>query len=231
MTYTSKKLSSLFIIVLSLLLVGCTTQETVIEEQAPEIKLTLSEDESSVTNIDSDATELVKGKQQEADMQKGEKTLDDFETIEASQVTFETSKGEIVMELYRDKAPLTTANFLQLIKDGFYDGVVFHRVIDDFMVQVGDPLTKEPGNEGLWGTGGPGYTIADEFDSELTHDGPGVLSMANAGPNTGGSQIFITHVATPWLDGKHAVFGKVIQGMEVVNAIEKGDTILKAHYF
>jgi peptidyl-prolyl cis-trans isomerase B (cyclophilin B) len=131
----------------------------------------------------------------------------------------ETEKGTISLELYEEKAPRTVANFEKLAKDGFYDGLKFHRVIDDFMIQGGCPT----GN----GTGGPGYTFEDEFHPELKHDGPGVLSMANAGPNTNGSQFFITHVATPWLDGKHSVFGRVVEGQDVVDSIRQGDTMQK----
>jgi peptidyl-prolyl cis-trans isomerase B (cyclophilin B) len=129
--------------------------------------------------------------------------------------TISTAKGDIVLELYDDKAPKTVANFEKLAGEGFYNGLKFHRVIDDFMVQTGCPQGT--------GTGGPGYTFEDEFHPDLKHDGPGVLSMANAGPNTNGSQFFITHVATPWLDNKHSVFGRVTQGQEVVNAIQQGD--------
>lgn len=131
--------------------------------------------------------------------------------------TLETSKGTIVIQLTPDKTPLTVANFVNLVKRGFYNGLVFHRVIPDFMIQGGDP-------EGS-GRGGPGYRFADEFDKSLRHDSPGVLSMANAGPGTNGSQFFITHVATPWLDGKHTVFGKVSSGQNVVDAIQQGDKI------
>lgn len=134
--------------------------------------------------------------------------------------TFTTSKGEIRLELYDDKAPKTVANFEKLAGEGFYDGLTFHRVIDDFMVQGGCPQGT--------GTGGPGYTFEDEFHPDLKHSEPGVLSMANSGPNTNGSQFFITHVATPWLDGKHSVFGSVLDdGQEVVNAIKQGDKIEK----
>ena len=125
--------------------------------------------------------------------------------------TFKTNKGEFQIELFEDKAPKTTANFVELAGKGFYDGVIFHRVISGFMIQGGCP-------DGT-GRGGPGYTIPDEFHPDLSHDGEGVLSMANAGPNTGGSQFFITLAATDWLDGKHAVFGKVTQGMDVIGAI------------
>lgn len=127
--------------------------------------------------------------------------------------TIETTKGKIVVELYQDKAPKTVANFIKLAKQGFYNGIIFHRVIPDFMVQTGDP-------DGTGG-GGPGYTFADEIAPDLRHDTPGVLSMANRGPDTNGSQFFITLVPTPWLDGKHAIFGRVIEGMIVVEQIEK----------
>lgn len=147
------------------------------------------------------------------------KTLQDFTPVAATKATLHTSKGDITFELFRDQAPLTTINFLTLAKDGFYDGVVFHRVIEDFMAQVGDPKSKDPALQAEWGTGGPGYTIADEFDPALKHDAAGIVSMANAGPNTGGSQFFITFGPTEWLDGKHAVFGKVTAGMDVVNSL------------
>ena len=124
---------------------------------------------------------------------------------------FNTNLGSFTIELFEDRAPLTTKNFIDLAEKGFYDGVIFHRVIKDFMIQGGDPTGT--------GRGGPGYSIKDEFHDELRHDSPGILSMANAGPNTGGSQFFITLEATPWLDGKHAVFGSVTDGMDVVEAI------------
>lgn len=124
---------------------------------------------------------------------------------------FETSKGDVTVELFEDKAPITTKNFIDLTNKKFYDGLIFHRVIKDFMIQGGDPK----GN----GTGGPDYTIPDEFSPDLKHDTAGILSMANAGPNTGGSQFFITLAPTPWLDKKHSVFGKVTSGLDVVKAI------------
>ncbi|HYA58387.1 MAG TPA: peptidylprolyl isomerase [Thermoplasmata archaeon] len=126
-------------------------------------------------------------------------------------VTLRTTLGDIRIEVYRDRAPKTAENFLSLTKKGFYTGLAFHRVIPGFMIQGGCPKGD--------GTGGPGYTIPDEFSPSLRHDGPGVLSMANAGPNTGGSQFFITLAATSWLDGKHAVFGHVRSGQEVVDKI------------
>ncbi|MEM6853975.1 MAG: peptidylprolyl isomerase [Planctomycetota bacterium] len=131
---------------------------------------------------------------------------------------FETTKGRIILELYTDTAPLTVANFKNLADAEFYDGITFHRVIADFMIQGGDPK----GN----GTGGPGYKFDDEKSAlENKPDGPGILSMANAGRNTNGSQFFITHRATPHLNGKHAVFGKVIEGQNVVDAIRQGDVM------
>jgi len=131
-------------------------------------------------------------------------------------VTIETNLGTIEAELYEDAAPKTVANFIDLATHGYYDGVIFHRVIDSFMIQGGDP-------DGT-GMGGPGYTIPCEFGEGLAHSEPGMFSMANAGPNTGGSQFFITLAATPWLDGKHAIFGKVSSGLEVVQAIGQVQT-------
>ncbi len=133
-----------------------------------------------------------------------------------STALFETSMGNFRIELYEDKAPNTAHNFMSLATKGFYDGLVFHRVIDGFMIQGGDPKGD--------GTGGPGYVIKDEFHSALRHSTEGIVSMANAGPNTGGSQFFITLAPTPWLDNKHAIFGKVIEGMDVVRAIGKVKT-------
>ncbi|MBN1267680.1 MAG: peptidylprolyl isomerase [Anaerolineales bacterium] len=131
------------------------------------------------------------------------------------QATIKTDKGDIVFKLFARKAPRTVNNFVFLAQEGFYDGVIFHRVIKDFMAQGGDPTGT--------GTGGPGYTFADEFDPDLRHNGPGILSMANAGPNTNGSQFFITHTATPWLDQKHSVFGEIIEGLDVMLSIPERD--------
>ncbi len=131
---------------------------------------------------------------------------------------FDTSRGLIKVELFADKAPLTVANFVNLAQRGFYDGLNFHRVIADFMIQGGCP-------EGS-GRGGPGYRFEDETKNGVRHE-RGVLSMANAGPNTNGSQFFITHIKTDWLDGKHTVFGKVVEGLDVVDAVKQGDLINK----
>lgn len=127
-----------------------------------------------------------------------------------------TSKGDITVDLTADSTPLTVNNFVFLAKDGFYDGVIFHRVIKDFMIQTGDPL----GN----GTGGPGYKFADEIKNDQEFSGKGILAMANSGPNTNGSQFFITHAETPWLNGAHTIFGKVTDGMDVVDAIATAQT-------
>jgi cyclophilin family peptidyl-prolyl cis-trans isomerase len=140
---------------------------------------------------------------------------EDVEMGERTKVKMETSLGVMEFELYDDLAPETVGNFKTLIKDGFYDGTRFHRIIKDFMVQGGDPLSKDVGKKEMWGTGGPGFTIDDEFGEGLRHDKKGLLSMANSGPNTGGSQFFITLVPTPWLDGKHAIFGELVSGEDV----------------
>ncbi|MGN0859535.1 MAG: peptidylprolyl isomerase [Stenotrophomonas sp.] len=131
---------------------------------------------------------------------------------------FDTSRGQIKVELFADKAPLTVANFVNLAQRGFYDGLNFHRVIADFMIQGGCPDGR--------GTGGPGYRFEDETKNGVAHE-RGSLSMANAGPNTNGSQFFITHIKTDWLDGRHTVFGKVLEGQDVVDAVAQGDVINK----
>lgn len=133
------------------------------------------------------------------------------ETDMNTMIKLETTMGTMTIKLYDDKAPKTTENFKKLVTQGFYDGTIFHRVIKDFMIQGGDPTGT--------GRGGPGYTIKDEFAPGLKHDKKGLLSMANAGPNTGGSQFFITLVPTPWLDGRHAIFGEVTEGIDVLEKI------------
>jgi len=130
-----------------------------------------------------------------------------------------TERGVIRLQLFDDKTPKTVANFEKLVGQGYYDGLKFHRVLADFMIQAGCPRGD--------GTGGPGYEFEDEFHPELKHDGPGVLSMANAGPNTNGSQFFITHKETSWLNGKHSVFGRVVEGQDVVDSVQQGDTMLQ----
>jgi cyclophilin family peptidyl-prolyl cis-trans isomerase len=138
-----------------------------------------------------------------------------LDTTKSYRARFKTERGEIVAELFADKAPLTVENFVNLARSGFYDGTTFHRVIAGFMAQGGDPTGT--------GHGGPGYQFDDEFSPELRHDGPGVLSMANAGPGTNGSQFFITYGATPHLDDRHSVFGRVVEGIDVLGAIRERD--------
>ena len=128
---------------------------------------------------------------------------------------FKTERGDIVVELYADRVPLTVENFVNLARSGFYDGTTFHRVIGGFMAQGGDPTGT--------GTGGPGYQFGDEFDPSLRHDAPGILSMANAGPGTNGSQFFLTYGPTPHLDDKHSVFGKITAGMDVLRSLRERD--------
>jgi peptidyl-prolyl cis-trans isomerase B (cyclophilin B) len=141
------------------------------------------------------------------------------DTVPAVKAVLKTTKGDIKLELFAEQAPVTVANFVNLASRGFYDGLTFHRVIPDFMIQGGCPHGT--------GTGGPGYRFEDECTPALKHDAPGKLSMANAGPGTNGSQFFITHVATPWLDGRHTVFGAILDDSDqaVVDAIVVGDTI------
>lgn len=139
----------------------------------------------------------------------------EIDSKKAYSAILKTDKGEIIIKLFADKTPITVNNFVFLSRQGFYDGTIFHRVIADFMAQGGDPTGT--------GMGGPGYRFADEFNSSLRHDKPGVLSMANAGPNTNGSQFFITHINTPWLDSKHSVFGQVKEGMQVLLSIPPRD--------
>ena len=132
-------------------------------------------------------------------------------------ILIKTTRGEIAASLFASRTPITCASWLNLSRRGFYDGLSFHRVIANFMIQGGDPTGS--------GSGGPGYRFEDECLPDLRHDRPGILSMANAGPGTNGSQFFITHVPTPWLDGKHTVFGAVDSGQQVVDSIRQGDTI------
>ena len=142
-----------------------------------------------------------------------------IDTKKKHTATFETSRGSIVCELFPQDAPVTVNNFVFLAREGFYDGTTFHRVINNFMVQGGDPTGT--------GRGGPGYRFEAELKNNKQHHQIGSLSMANAGPNTNGSQFFITHVVTDWLDGKHTVFGRVLSGQDVVNAVKQGDKLNK----
>lgn len=209
----------LVVMALALLFSGCQPKNTDQSSQSTDQK------SQGTTKTTSNSYQLtnkeVTPKMQEEPM----KQLADFKEIAATQATITTDKGDIVIELFREETPITTANFVELAQSGFYDGIRFHRIIEDFMAQVGDPLSKDDGKKALWGTGGAGYVIPDEFVSSLKHDAPGIVSMANRGPNTGGSQFFITYEPTPWLDGKHTVFGRVTSGMDVLAKLEIGDAI------
>lgn len=158
-----------------------------------------------------------------------ENSMTETQQQERTTVVMKTTAGDITIELFNDLSPITVENFITLVEEDFYDGILFHRVIPDFMIQGGDPLTKQqPKNWALHGTGGPGYTFNDEFNSEPLVRGS--LAMANAGPNTNGSQFFIvTAPATPWLDGRHTNFGRVIEGMEVVDAIQNTERNERDH--
>jgi len=158
--------------------------------------------------------------------------------ITMEEAIIKTNKGDIKIALFLEKTPVTVENFVKLAQEGVYDDVKFHRVIKDFMIQTGDPQTKgkegkdfvyNPDGSGLpvAGTGGPGYTFKDEIHPNLKHNIPGMVSMANSGPDTNGSQFFITTVPTPWLDGKHTIFGRVLEGQDVVDSIVQGDYIKK----
>lgn len=151
---------------------------------------------------------------------ESEKMADSLNTQDSTLTAIiKTNMGDIEIELFENKAPKTVENFVGLAKKGYYNGVIFHRVIDNFMIQGGDPTGTGRGGESLWGG-----KFEDEFDTSLTFDQPGILAMANAGPNTNGSQFFITTVPTPWLNFKHTIFGKVINGMDIVNKIDKVPT-------
>ena len=170
----------------------------------------------TVTFIGCQSSETVKEKTEEKTTSIEEEThMPESMTV----AVINTNMGTIEIELFADKTPKTVENFVGLANKGFYDGIIFHRVIADFMLQSGDPTGTGRGGESLWGK-----SFEDEFVSELRHDVPGILSMANSGPNTNGSQFFITLVPTPWLDGKHSIFGKVINGMNVVEDIGKVKT-------
>jgi peptidyl-prolyl cis-trans isomerase B (cyclophilin B) len=199
------------IIMSAIVLAGCSNQKTTTEPATNDVQLT-----------DQSITVSEKGTM---------KKLEDFEKISAKTATISTNKGDIEVELYPERAPVTVASFLELSKKKFYDGIVVHRVEPGFVIQAGDPLTKEAGKDSLWGTGGPGYTIPDEFSKDFSYDVEGILAMAKTmAPNSGGSQFFITLGPATFLDGQYTVFGKVTQGMDVVKSIQIGDKISTVTY-
>ncbi len=192
-----------------ILLVACAQQAKV--DETKEIGSNLSE----IENI-SIETEKEEAKVAEAETAASEVEKLDVEDSMNTIVELETNMGVMKIKLFDDQAPKTAKNFKDLVSKGFYDGIIFHRVIRNFMIQGGDPTGT--------GTGGPGYNIQDEFGPGLKHSKKGILSMANSGPNSGGSQFFITLVPTPWLDGKHAIFGEVIEGIDVLDKIGSAPT-------
>lgn len=201
----------LFMAIISLTLTGCTTKsvETVKEgNQASDLK--------------NEAAPVEKSAQDTKTSSMDNNNQEDL-AAEFQYAVIKTSKGDIKVKFYGEDSPATVNNFLNLAKSGFYDGVRFHRVIKDFMIQGGDPLSKDDAMKARWGTGGPGYAFADEFNAHKLVKGS--LAMANSGPNTNGSQFFIvTAPETPWLDGRHTNFGEVVEGMDVVTAIENSAT-------
>jgi peptidyl-prolyl cis-trans isomerase A (cyclophilin A) len=202
------KLFNLFVIALfafAILISGCGKKEEVKEKpKTEEKKVDSVKQQTPPTETKKDST-----KKDDADVKKDDKPTGNI-------VKFETTMGTFKAKLFTDKAPITTKNFIDLVNKGFYNGIIFHRVIDGFMIQAGDPTGT--------GRGGSGVKIKDEFGPGLKHDKKGILSMANAGPNTGESQFFITLAPTPHLDGKHAIFGEIIEGMNIVEKIGKVKT-------
>ena len=208
---------------LLIVLTGC--------KNSNDIKLDTEPKESNINNLSIDTMTIEK-----TDISTTTQISDVKENMK---IVMKTSKGNIELELYKDKTPITVDNFLKLMNEGFYKNIKFHRVIENFMIQTGDPSTRgvegkdfvydpynNPNKLPIAGTGGPGYSFQDEFRDDLKFDRPGMLAMANSGPNTNGSQIFITHVPTDWLNGAHTIFGQVISGQNVVNSIVQGDYII-----
>ena len=225
------KIKALFIIVLILLIAYFAYELNPAKEVADELSEAVEGIAEEVDKIEKEVgkeepvvepviEEVEEPKEVEKVEEKKEEVEPKEEKIEEvkmnAKVKIETTMGDMVIELYEDKAPVTAGNFKKLVEQGFYDGIIFHRVIKGFMIQGGDPTGT--------GTGGPGYSIKDEFGPGLKHTEKGILSMANSGPNTGGSQFFILLAATPWLDGKHAIFGKVVEGLDVLEKIGNVDT-------
>lgn len=215
------KISILFsILLVTVLFIGCGDKK---DETKSETKTEVNKTETSKTEVTENTTKT-EAETSQTQTEKKDSTMDNNEAAakektaksEGDIVTMETTMGTIKIKLFSKEAPITTTNFKNLINEGFYNGIIFHRVIDGFMLQGGDPTGT--------GRGGSKTVIKDEFGPGLKHSKKGILSMANSGPNTGSSQFFITLAATPWLDGKHAIFGEVIDGMDVVEKIGKTKT-------
>ncbi len=217
-----KKITAMFtIVIISALLIGCGEKKetSTTDIKSTENKTTDTKTTTTITKTDtvkSIQTQTTEKKDSSMEKNKAVEKTDQTKSSSGDIVKMETTMGTIKIKLYTDKAPITTANIKKLVNEGFYNGILFHRVIDGFMIQGGDPTGT--------GAGGSKETIPDEFGPGLKHSKAGILSMANRGPNTGSSQFFITLAPTPWLDGKHAIFGEVIEGMDVVNKIGKVKT-------
>ncbi len=202
-------------VLLLVMLIACAQQAKTndMDGGLSEVEETEKETEETAVEVEQVEKEIEKTETAVAEVEKTPETVEKLEVEENMNtiVELETTMGTMKIKLYDDKAPKTVKNFKDLVEKGFYDGTIFHRVIKDFMIQGGDPTGT--------GTGGPGYKIPDEFGAGLKHSKKGILSMANAGPNSGGSQFFITLIATPWLDGKHAIFGELMEGVDVLDKI------------
>ncbi|HMS64551.1 MAG TPA: peptidylprolyl isomerase [Ignavibacteria bacterium] len=214
-------LNLIFVVLVSVMLTACGDKKdtTKVDSKTTESKTTENKTTTTTTNTDTSKTSQTKTTEKKDSTMTENQTAGKEESAKSSDgnfVNMETSMGNIKIKLFTKEAPITTANFKKLINQGYYNGIIFHRVIDGFMLQGGDPTGT--------GTGGSKETIQDEFGPGLKHSKAGILSMANRGPNTGSSQFFITLAATPWLDGKHAIFGEVVSGMDVVNKIGKVKT-------
>jgi len=202
-------------VLLLVMLIACAQQAKTndMDGGLSEVEETEKETEETAVEVEQVEKEIEKTETAVAEVEKTPETVEKLEVEENMNtiVELETTMGTMKIKLYDDKAPKTVKNFKDLVEKGFYDGTIFHRVIKDFMIQGGDPTGT--------GTGGPGYKIPDEFGAGLKHSKKGILSMANAGPNSGSSQFFITLIATPWLDGKHAIFGELMEGVDVLDKI------------
>lgn len=217
----NKIVAILFSILISTALFGCgekkDTNQTGTTSGDNKVKTTDTAGKNTSTQIQNERQTQTQTQTKDTTMQNNQTAADkDTKSPDGDIVKMETTMGTIKIKLFTKEAPITTANFKKLVNEGFYNGIIFHRVIDGFMIQGGDPTGT--------GTGGSKETIKDEFGPGLKHDKKGMLSMANRGPNTGTSQFFITLAPTPWLDGKHAIFGEVIEGMNVVEKIGKAKT-------
>lgn len=231
---TLNELKKIFLLLaLCLILTACANGE-VKEKTTPAGSISLNQKKS--IPADNQKSNKIELNNKDNKMEENKYPFEEFK--EDAKIVIKTNKGDIELDLYGSKAPITVGNFVNLIKSNFYNDIKFHRVIGDFMIQTGDPQTRgevgvnfvydpynNPDSLPIAGTGGPGYKFEDEFNNGLVFDKAGVLAMANSGPNTNGSQIFITHGPTTWLNNQHTIFGQVTKGQDIVDAIEQGDVI------